>query len=210
MASPGKKQNGRSGNSTGTCNRTDGRRHPGRLPYWRIIHAQILVRLASWRTRRPAGCCLFLYSSVLGRSNTSGLSALAAMHWRQGHAHMNEGCVFCAIAADEPSGSGALWQRQTITLPDPLQPHGGHLLVMPRNHFEDVRDMDEVTIEAVILAIQRGAQVIAMEFAGDGVSVWHSSRQQPCCSTAHAHFHVRPRHVVRQRPADIDVSCTAL
>lgn len=131
------------------------------------------------------------------------------MHWRQGHAHMNEECVFCAIAADAPFGSDALWQRQTITLPDPLQLDGGHLLVMPRNHFEDVRDMDEVTIEAVILAIQRAAQVIAVEFSGDGVSVRHSSRQQPCCPIAHAHFHVRPRHVVRQRPADTDVSCNA-
>jgi histidine triad (HIT) family protein len=132
------------------------------------------------------------------------------MHREQGHAHMNEECVFCAIAALELDGSSAMRHRKTITFLDLRQPYQGHLLVMPRDHFKEVREMDDATIEAVILAIQRAAQAIDLEFAGDGVSVRHSSKQRPCCDITHAHFHVRPRHVARLHPADIGMSFIGL
>lgn len=114
---------------------------------------------------------------------------------------MNTECVFCAIAAGEPSDNIVAQDLHTITLLDLGKRHDGHLLVMPRHHFTDMREMDEATIDAVILAVKRAVHCIDLEYPGGGMRVGSSTSNPSLQGIMHAHFHVYPRHVA-QRGAD--------
>lgn len=138
--------------------------------------------------------------------------AFAPTHWtlddciggRSGNTHpeqsagqMNEACVFCTIAANEPGNSTMAWRQRAITIPYPGQADLGHRLVLPRSHFKAVGDIDDATTEAVILAVKQAAHAIDRDFPGDSACIWHSADQGSGCKIVHAHFHVHPTYSPR-------------
>ncbi|MFK2874727.1 HIT family protein [Dyella lipolytica] len=108
---------------------------------------------------------------------------------------MNTACIFCAIEAGEPNAGVVAQDAHTITLLDLGEHRHGYLLIAPRHHYTDIREMDEAAIDAVFLAVKRAVHCIDQEFPGDGMCVWQSTHSPDVPCITHAHFHVHPRHV---------------
>lgn len=112
---------------------------------------------------------------------------------------MNRTCTFCMIGADASNRNVVAMDDRTMTLIDPGSPHHGHFLVMPRNHFRRIRDMDEATIDALIFTVGRVVRSIEMAFPDEEISVWKSADH----AQHHMHFHVHLGH----RTHDKETSC---
>jgi histidine triad (HIT) family protein len=115
---------------------------------------------------------------------------------QESHVCMSRECVFCRTSEGGSDISVVVHDQQTMTLLDLGQFHTGHLLVAPRTHVHDLRDMSDAMVDALISAVRRAVYVVDLEFPGDGVSVWRSSSAASNHAVAHVHFHVHPKRAL--------------
>ena len=104
-----------------------------------------------------------------------------------------EHCVFCAIVAGHVPASVVVADALTMAFLDVRQFHPGHVLVIPRHHIPDIRELDDVTAGALIRSVARMARAVDGVFPSDGLSIWHSAGAGANQEVPHLHFHVHPR-----------------
>jgi histidine triad (HIT) family protein len=104
------------------------------------------------------------------------------------------GCVFCSIAEGRHPASLVFQDAESLAFLDLRQFHPGHVLVIPRRHVPDIREIDTATAQAVAATVVRVARAVASVFPSDGLSVWHSAGEGTDQEVPHLHFHVHPRH----------------
>jgi histidine triad (HIT) family protein len=104
-------------------------------------------------------------------------------------------CVFCRIVRGMEPAS-LVWQDElTLAAVDLRQYHPGHTLVMPRRHFNDVRELDAQTGAALMATVTRVTRAVAAAFPNNGLSLWHSIGEGADQEVPHLHIHVHPRLV---------------
>jgi histidine triad (HIT) family protein len=101
---------------------------------------------------------------------------------------MVDGCRFCAIVAGDDDADLVLETDDVVAFLDhrPLFP--GHTLVVPRTHFETLRDLDDATRDELFAQVQRVAAAVqdATASAGSFVAMNNVVSQ----SVPHVHVHV--------------------
>ncbi|HEV2703657.1 MAG TPA: HIT family protein [Steroidobacteraceae bacterium] len=102
-------------------------------------------------------------------------------------------CVFCDIVRGAQPASIVWEDESTIAVVDLRQFHAGHVLVMPRCHLSDVRELDYATGAAVMATVVRMARAVAVAFPNHGMSLWHSIGEAAFQEVPHLHIHVHPR-----------------
>ena len=124
---------------------------------------------------------------------------------------MTERCVFCAIIAGAAPASIVFADERTVAFMDLRQAHPGHVLVVPKAHVNDVRELDAETGAALMGAVSRIARAVGRAFPNEGMSVWHSIGPAAFQEVPHLHFHVHPRRlgdsilrVYESQPPDTD------
>ena len=108
---------------------------------------------------------------------------------------MTDPCVFCAIVAGTAPASIVLADERTVAFMDLRQAHPGHVLVVPKVHVNDVRELDAETGGALMAAVGRIARAVGVAFPNEGMSVWHSIGPAAFQEVPHLHFHVHPRRI---------------
>ncbi len=106
---------------------------------------------------------------------------------------MSNGCTFCEIVSGAASASIVFQDELTIGFIDLRQFHPGHTLVVPRQHFHDLRDLDPATGAALMATVSQVTRAVAATFPNQGLSVWHSIGEAAFQEVPHLHFHVHPR-----------------
>jgi len=104
-----------------------------------------------------------------------------------------EACVFCEIVRRSKPASIVVEDERTIAAVDLRQFHPGHILVIPRQHINDVRDLDPETGAAVMATVTRVARAVAHAFPNQGLSLWHSIGEAADQEVPHMHIHIHPR-----------------
>ena len=102
-------------------------------------------------------------------------------------------CVFCDIVDGTVSASIVFEDDLTLAFLDLRQFHPGHTLVIPRQHFHDLRDLDEATGAALMATLCRVTRAVAAAFPHEGLSLWHSIGEAAFQEVPHLHFHIHPR-----------------
>ena len=101
-------------------------------------------------------------------------------------------CIFCAIVAGEEDAVVVDETDETIAFA-PLEPVSeGHLLVIPKAHYENLFDIPE----PILRAVMKHAKSIAEELHADdfdGVNLLHTSGKAAQQSVPHFHIHLAPR-----------------
>ncbi len=104
-------------------------------------------------------------------------------------------CAFCEIVRGAEPAS-VVWEDElTLAAVDLRQFHPGHVLVMPRRHLADVRELDYGTGAAVMETVSRVARAVSASFPNEGLSLWHSIGEGADQEVPHLHIHVHPRLV---------------
>jgi len=64
--------------------------------------------------------------------------------------------------------------RRTLAFLDSRQFHAGHMLVIPRQHLSEVRELDHATGAALMTSVTRITRAVAAAVLNQGLSLWHS------------------------------------
>jgi histidine triad (HIT) family protein len=102
-------------------------------------------------------------------------------------------CIFCAIASGEVAASIVHQDEHTLSFIDLRQFNPGHVLVIPRRHLADVRELEEPLGSALMASVVRITRAVASAFPHEGISLWHSIGPAAFQEVPHLHIHVHPR-----------------
>ena len=108
---------------------------------------------------------------------------------------MAAGCVFCEIAQGVAPASIVCEDHLVMAIVDLRQFHPGHTIVIPRQHFHDVRELDDTTGAALMAMVSRVTRAVSSAFPNLGLSLWHSIGEAAFQEVPHLHIHVHPRLV---------------
>ena len=111
----------------------------------------------------------------------------------QGVFQVSERCLFCEIVQETREASVVCVDDLTMAFMDARQFHPGHVLVIPRRHVRDLRELDEATGSAVMITLMRVTRAVDAVFPNEGLSLWHSIGSAAFQEVPHLHIHVHPR-----------------
>lgn len=104
-------------------------------------------------------------------------------------------CPFCAIAAGQLEASVVAQTAHSLAFLDLRQAVPGHVLVVPRQHVEDIYAIDPVLAGDVMQLGVRVAQALRKTFHPAGLNLWQSNGAAAGQEVPHFHLHVQPRRV---------------
>jgi histidine triad (HIT) family protein len=105
-------------------------------------------------------------------------------------------CVFCQIVSGEPAASVVTEDAMTVAFMDLRQPHGGHVLVVPKQHVEFLHELTDQRLSASLMGmLVRVAAAVQVAFEPAGISITQANGVGAGQEVPHVHFHVHPRQV---------------
>ena len=115
-------------------------------------------------------------------------------------------CVFCEIVAGRAAADLVWEDERTLAFVDLRQANPGHVLVIPRRHVPDARELDDDTGAALMTTLVLVLRAVDDAFPSEGFSVWHSIGPAAFQEVPHLHLHVLPRRandgLLRVYPSD--------
>ena len=103
-------------------------------------------------------------------------------------------CLFCKIVAGDVPSTRVHEDERTIAIMDINPATRGHLLVIPRDHATDLRDIAPEDLHAVLDVGQRIAGTMEEKLGADGVNLLNSCGPAAWQTVFHFHIHVIPRY----------------
>ncbi|WP_166823469.1 HIT family protein [Brevibacterium limosum] len=107
---------------------------------------------------------------------------------------MSESCIFCQIVAGQASSAPIAETESTFAFMDIQPGSDGHLLVVPKRHSTDLRDIPAEDLAAVALESQRLSKHAYSAWNADGVNLLNCCGADAWQSVFHFHMHVIPRY----------------
>ena len=105
--------------------------------------------------------------------------------------HRAPGCVFCSIVAHETPAATVHEGDATLSFLDRRPLFAGHVLLVPRDHYETLADLPPELIAPLFGEAQRLQRAIERGLEADGVFVAINNRVSQ--SVPHLHVHLVPR-----------------
>ena len=103
-------------------------------------------------------------------------------------------CLFCKIAAGDIPATRVYEDERTIAFMDINPGTRGHLLVIPREHYADLLEIDPDELAAVTRTAQIMAARASDRLDAVGVNLLNSCGAQAWQTIFHFHVHVIPRY----------------
>ena len=106
----------------------------------------------------------------------------------------NRDCVFCRIVSGEADSATIFEDDSTLAFLDRRQSNEGHVLVVPKSHYEQIYDVDDDTASALAKTVQKVARAVRHVYEPEGLSIWQSNGAAANQEVPHVHWHVFPRY----------------
>ncbi len=103
-------------------------------------------------------------------------------------------CVFCSIVRGEAESATLFEDDSTLAFLDLRQSNEGHVLVVPKRHFEQIYDLDEEIASALAKTVRRVARAVRRVYEPEGLSIWQSNGAAAFQEVPHVHWHLLPRY----------------
>ena len=107
---------------------------------------------------------------------------------------MSDDCIFCAIAAGEAPATIVAEDERTVAFMDISPATDGHLLVIPRAHYEDVLVIDDADLDATMHTARAMTRRVKDRLGADGVNLLNSCGRAAWQTVFHFHVHVIQRY----------------
>ena len=112
---------------------------------------------------------------------------------------MSEDCLFCGIVAGRAPSAPIAETETTYAFMDIQPGSDGHLLVVPKRHSTDLRDIPPEDLTAVVLEAQRISRNVFDVWDASGVNLLNCCGSDAWQSVFHFHMHVIPRYRDKDR-----------
>ena len=103
-------------------------------------------------------------------------------------------CLFCKIANKEIPSEIVYENDDAVAFMDINPTNKGHVLVIPKKHFENILDMPDEILEKVIVAVKKVAKAVKESLNCDGFNIGMNNFPASGQVIMHAHFHIIPRY----------------
>ena len=106
----------------------------------------------------------------------------------------HDDCIFCKIANGEIP-SATLYEDEDFRVFLDLGPATrGHALLVPKDHFANLMELDDEHCEKAILWARKMAVRMKKELKGDGLNLVQNNGEAAGQSVFHFHMHLIPRY----------------
>lgn len=105
----------------------------------------------------------------------------------------NEPCKFCAIAAGTSDAEVVAVTDQCIAFVPIDMASKGHLLLIPKDHYETILDIPNETLESLMVFAKNLSFSLQTKTEVSGVNLLHASGESAQQSVQHFHIHLLPR-----------------
>ena len=102
-------------------------------------------------------------------------------------------CIFCKIVAGEIPAVKVLDDDKVLAFMDINPACRGHILVVPKNHAENIFEISEADLSAVMGAVKRCAVAVKNALGAEGVTVLQLNGTASDQVVPHLHVHIMPR-----------------
>lgn len=104
-----------------------------------------------------------------------------------------DNCVFCKIINNEfPSYKVYEDDDVLAIIPKDVEVYG-HTLVIPKQHYENIFDIDDATLQKLIAVVKKLSLQYQKTLWATGVNILHASGKDAQQTVFHFHFHIFPR-----------------
>ena len=102
-------------------------------------------------------------------------------------------CIFCKIIAGEIPAVKVLDEERVLAFMDINPSSRGHMLVVPKKHAENIFEISESDLAAMIKVVKRCATAAKEALKAEGVTVLQLNGKASDQIVPHIHIHVMPR-----------------
>ena len=107
---------------------------------------------------------------------------------------MKDDCIFCKLA-NHVFDTNIIYEDETFTvILDAAPANYGHALILPKNHYTNIFDIDEETLAGAMKLAKKVAAKQVEALKCDGVNVIQNNNEAAGQSVLHYHLHVIPRY----------------
>lgn len=105
----------------------------------------------------------------------------------------NSDCLFCSII-DRKEDAIILWETDHfISFMDKYPINPGHVLVLPKNHYEFLTDMNDDDVGLLFQNVSKIAKSMQNAIPYDGINIGQSNGNAASQQIFHVHVHIIPR-----------------
>ena len=103
-------------------------------------------------------------------------------------------CIFCKLSnGDIPTN--ALYEDDVVKVIFDLNPASkGHVLILPKNHFDDIYSMDDATAAHVFQVAVKVAKAMKETLGCEGLNIVQNNGEIAGQTVFHFHMHIIPRY----------------
>lgn len=103
-------------------------------------------------------------------------------------------CVFCRIINKEIPSNIVYEDDKFLAIFDISQSTKGHTLVLPKKHFENIFELDDVTTNEIFGVVKKVSEKLKKAFNPDGFNMISNNGLEAGQSIFHFHIHIIPRY----------------
>ncbi len=102
-------------------------------------------------------------------------------------------CIFCDIIQGKKQGNFIYEDKTHVAFLDKYPIDYGHSLVLPRDHFEKISDMDSVKVGELFSKVPKIAKAVIETTKADAFSLAQNNGRAAKQIVPHVHIHIIPR-----------------
>jgi len=102
-------------------------------------------------------------------------------------------CIFCKIVDGEIPAVKVLDEERVVAFMDINPSSKGHMLVVPKNHAENIFEIPESDLTALIKAVKRCAKAVKEALNAEGITILQLNGKASDQIVPHLHIHIIPR-----------------
>ena len=108
---------------------------------------------------------------------------------------MDEHCVFCAIITKDEQASIVFENDFSISFMDRYPLNRGHLLVIPKQHYQYLTDMENNDVAQLFEIVNMLSKHVWKIVNADGLNISQSNGLAASQDIFHVHIHIIPRFI---------------
>ena len=105
----------------------------------------------------------------------------------------NSNCIFCKIVKGEVPSFKVYEDKEVLAFLDVSPVNPGHVLVIPKEHFETLLDIPNEKFTNLMPAMKKIAKAIMESMNSKGFNLGMNNYELAGQIVPHAHFHIIPR-----------------
>ena len=103
-------------------------------------------------------------------------------------------CIFCKIAGGQIPSDTVYEDAQFRVILDLSPSNKGHALILPKQHFANIYEIDEDTLRDLIVLAKKVASAMKEALGCDGLNIVQNNGLAAGQTVFHFHMHLIPRY----------------